>query len=335
MASLREIKGRIASVGSTLKITSAMKLVASAKLRKAQQAIGNMLPYENHLHRILVDLMSTGMSLAGRQSGPGPYSAEASLRLGPGPAGQTLPGLALLTARPVGKVAIVAFSSNSSLCGAFNANAIRETLAVINEYRSAGLADEDITVYSVGRKMQEAMKKAGFASPADYTRMTEHPGYEAASALAQELLDGFSSGRFDKVELVYNHFRSTSSQVVTRKTYLPLSLSEGPSALNAGKRPEVFEEGMPHPKNPEDLIIEPSPEELVGILLPKVVRLTIFTTLLDSNAAEHAARTVAMQTATDNGNDLLQELTLEYNKGRQQKITSEILDIVGGSLNQS
>ena len=333
MVSLREIKGRIASVGSTLKITSAMKLVASAKLRKAQQAIGNMLPYENHLHRILLDLMSTGLSLTDRQPGHDrvhPHSAAAEYGLSP--AAESAASSALLVTRPVGKVAIVAFSSNSSLCGAFNANAIRETLSVINEYRAAGLQDGDITVYSVGRKMQEAMKKAGFVSPADFTRMAEHPGYDAASTLAQELLDGFVDGRFDKVELVYNHFKSTSSQVVTRKTYLPLDLSEGPQTLNAGKRPEVFEEEMPSPKNPEDLIVEPSPEELIGILLPKVVRLRIFTTLLDSNAAEHAARTVAMQTATDNGNDLLQELTLEYNKSRQQKITSEILDIVGGSL---
>ena len=333
MASLREIKGRIASVGSTLKITSAMKLVASAKLRKAQQAIGNMLPYENHLHRILLDLMSTGLSLTDRQPGHDrvhPHSAAAEYGLSP--AAESAASSALLVTRSVGKVAIVAFSSNSSLCGAFNANAIRETLSVINEYRAAGLQDGDITVYSIGRKMQEAMKKAGFVSPADFTRMAEHPGYDAASTLAQELLDGFVEGRFDKVELVYNHFKSTSSQVVTRKTYLPLDLSEGPQTLNVGKRPEVFEEEMPSPKNPEDLIVEPSPEELIGILLPKVVRLRIFTTLLDSNAAEHAARTVAMQTATDNGNDLLQELTLEYNKSRQQKITSEILDIVGGSL---
>ena len=333
MASLREIKGRIASVGSTLKITSAMKLVASAKLRKAQQAIGNMLPYENHLHRILLDLMSTGLSLTDRQPGHDrvhPHSAAAEYGLSP--AAESAASSALLVTRPVGKVAIVAFSSNSSLCGAFNANAIRETLSVINEYRAAGLQDGDITVYSIGRKMQEAMKKAGFVSPADFTRMAEHPGYDAASTLAQELLDGFVEGRFDKVELVYNHFKSTSSQVVTRKTYLPLDLSEGPQTLNAGKRPEVFEEEMPSPKNPEDLIVEPSPEELIGILLPKVVRMRIFTTLLDSNAAEHAARTVAMQTATDNGNDLLQELTLEYNKSRQQKITSEILDIVGGSM---
>lgn len=302
MASLKEIKGRIASVGSTLKITSAMKMVASAKLHKAQQAIGNMLPYQKQLHRILVDLMS-------------------KVEYGGG----------LMASRPVTKVAVVAFSSNSSLCGAFNSNVIKQALAVVNEYRSSGLKDSDITVYSVGRKLADALRKAGFPSPADYSKMAESPSYEAASSLAQELLDGFLGGRFDKVELVYNHFKSTASQVVTRQTYLPLTLSEATSELSV-KRPEVFEEEIPHPRNPEDLLIEPSVDELIEDLLPRVVRLRVYTTLLDSNAAEHAARTVAMQTATDNGNDLLAELTLEYNKGRQQKITSEILDIVGGSL---
>lgn len=304
MASLKEIKGRIASVGSTLKITSAMKLVASAKLRKAQQAIGNMLPYENHLHRILVDLMST----------------------------TPVTGSELLVSRPVKRVAIVAFSSNSSLCGAFNSNVVRETLSVINEYRSAGLDDSDIKVYPVGRKVQDAMRKVGFHGGADYSRMAESPNYGAAAALAQELLNGFTDGVFDKIELVYNHFKSTASQPTTRQVFLPLNLEEGQMDLNAGKRPDVVEEEIPRPRNPEDLIVEPSPAELLEVLLPKVIRLRIFTTLLDSNAAEHAARTVAMQTATDNGNDLLEELTLEYNKGRQQKITSEILDIVGGSM---
>ena len=299
MASLKEIKDRIASVSGTLKITSAMKMVASAKLHKAQQAIGNMLPYEKRLHGMLIDLMGS-VNISASDS----YS--------------------LMAQREVHRVAIVAFASNSSLCGAFNSNAIREATAMINEYRAAGLRNADIIVYSVGRKMSEAMKKLGFPSPSDFTKMSESPSYEAASALAQELLDGFVSGRFDKVELVYNHYKSTSSQPTTRQTYLPLSLAEATADLHTGKVAEPVEE--------IDMIIEPSPEALVQVLLPKVVRLRIFTTLLDSAAAEHAARTVAMQLATDNGNDLLQELTLEYNKGRQQKITSEILDLVGGSL---
>lgn len=343
MSSLKEIKDRIASVGGTLKITSAMKMVASAKLHKAQQAIGNMLPYEKRLHSMLIDLMcAVNMSA--------PASEEGSARLvslsNQPDHTESEGAYSLMAQRQVHRVAIVAFASNSSLCGAFNSNAIREATAVINEYRASGLRDSDIVVYSVGRKMAEAMRKLGFPSPADFTKMSDSPSYEAASALAQELLDGFVSGRFDKVELVYNHYKSTSSQPTTRQTYLPLSLADATADLQAGKITDsasesdtnrgaepvgapVVRQGSP---TTEDLIVEPSKEDLIATLLPKVIRLRIFTTLLDSAAAEHAARTVAMQLATDNGNDLLQELTLEYNKGRQQKITSEILDLVGGSM---
>ena len=313
MASLKEIKGRIASVKSTLKITSAMKLVASAKLRKAQQAITDMLPYQRQLQRILDRLISQNTAGAGSVSRPSDAGAP-----------------------PVpGRVAIVAFSSNSSLCGAFNANAIRKTLAVIDEYQSAGYSPEDIIVYSVGRKMAEAMRKAGFQSPSDYSKMAETPGYEAASALAKELVDGFSSGLYSKVELVYNHFKSTASQPTVVETFLPMNDGMPAAPGRVHSRFAAAEYGLEAeamPSEPCDMIIEPSPEELLNELIPKVQRLKIYTVLLDSNAAEHAARTVAMQTATDNGNDLLESLTLEYNKGRQQKITSEILDIVGGSL---
>lgn len=350
MASLKEIKDRIASVGGTLKITSAMKMVASAKLHKAQQAIGNMLPYEKRLHSMLIDLMgSVNMSVPASEEGPGRLvslsnqpdveghrfdtSASSVSSRGYTESEETY---SLMTQREVHRVAIVAFASNSSLCGAFNSNAIREATAVINEYRASGLRDSDVVVYSVGRKMAEAMRKLGFPSPSDFTKMSDSPSYEAASALAQELLDGFVSGRFDKVELVYNHYKSTSSQPTTRQTYLPLSLADATADLQAGKISDSTSETdtttVAEPAEAPDLIVEPSKEALISTLLPKVVRLRIFTTLLDSAAAEHAARTVAMQLATDNGNALLQELTLEYNKGRQQKITSEILDLVGGSM---
>lgn len=344
MPSLKEINGRINSISSTLAITSAMKMVAAAKLQKAQMAIQNMLPYERRLHSMLIDLM-------GAVNMSAPASEEGSARLvslSNQPDHTEGGSYSLMTQRQVHRVAIVAFASNSSLCGAFNSNVIREATAVINEYRASGLLDSDIVVYSVGRKMAEAMKKLGFPSPADFTRMSDSPSYDAASALAQELLDGFVSGRFDKVELVYNHYKSTSSQPTTRQPYLPLSLADATADLKAGKITDsasesdtnkvaepveapVVRQSSPTAEAP-DLIIEPSKEELMEALLPKVVRLRIFTTLLDSAAAEHAARTVAMQLATDNGNDLLQELTLEYNKGRQQKITSEILDLVGGSM---
>ncbi len=343
MPSLKEIKGRINSISSTLAITSAMKMVASAKLQKAQMAIQNMLPYERRLHSMLLDLM-------GAVNMSAPASEEGSARLvslsNQPDHTESEGAYSLMAQRQVHRVAIVAFASNSSLCGAFNSNVIREATAVINEYRASGLGDADITVYSVGRKMAEAMKKLGFPSPADFTKMSDSPSYDAASALAQELFDGFVSGRFDKVELVYNHYKSTSSQPTTRQTYLPLSLADATADIQVGKITDsasesdtnrgaepvgapVVRQGSP---TTEDLIVEPSKEELIVTLLPKVVRLRVFTTLLDSTAAEHAARTVAMQLATDNGNDLLQELTLEYNKGRQQKITSEILDLVGGSM---
>ena len=345
MPSLKEIKGRINSISSTLAITSAMKMVAAAKLQKAQMAIQNMLPYERRLHSMLLDLM-------GAVNMSAPASEEGSARLvslsNQPDHTESEGAYSLMAQREVRKVAIVAFASNSSLCGAFNSNVIREATAVINEYRASGLGDADITVYSVGRKMAEAMRKLGFPSPADFTKMSDSPSYDAASALAQELFDGFVSGRFDKVELVYNHYKSTSSQPTTRQTYLPLYLADATADIQVGKITDsasesdtnrgaesvgapVVRQGSPTTETP-DLIVEPSKEELIATLLPKVVRLRVFTTLLDSTAAEHAARTVAMQLATDNGNDLLQELTLEYNKGRQQKITSEILDLVGGSM---
>ncbi len=355
MPSLKEIKVRINSISSTLAITSAMKMVAAAKLQKAQMAIQNMLPYERRLYSMLVDLMGA-MNISAAASEDGSVRGSGSAERGFDQSGDRLSlsnrhdlagmdgAYSLMAQREVRKVAIVAFASNSSLCGAFNSNVIREATAVINEYRASGLGDADITVYSVGRKMAEAMKKLGFPSPADFTKMSDSPSYDAASALAQELFDGFVSGRFDKVELVYNHYKSTSSQPTTRQTYLPLSLADATADIQVGKITDsasepyadkvaepVVRQNSPTTETP-DLIVEPSKEELIATLLPKVVRLRVFTTLLDSTAAEHAARTVAMQFATDNGNDLLQELTLEYNKGRQQKITSEILDIVGGSL---
>ncbi len=355
MPSLKEIKGRINSISSTLAITSAMKMVAAAKLQKAQMAIQNMLPYERRLYSMLVDLMGA-MNISAAASEDGSVRGSGSAERGFDQSGDRLSlsnrhdlagmdgAYSLMAQREVRKVAIVAFASNSSLCGAFNSNVIREATAVINEYRASGLGDADITVYSVGRKMAEAMKKLGFPSPADFTKMSDSPSYDAASALAQELFDGFVSGRFDKVELVYNHYKSTSSQPTTRQIYLPLSLADATADIQVGKITDsasepytdkvaepVVRQNSPTTETP-DLIVEPSKEELIATLLPKVVRLRVFTTLLDSTAAEHAARTVAMQLATDNGNDLLQELTLEYNKGRQQKITSEILDIVGGSL---
>ena len=159
----------------------------------------------------------------------------------------------------------------------------------------------------------DAMVKAGFAPQSDYTKLSAHPAYDGAAALADVLVKGFIEGRFNKVELIYNHFQSTATQPTVKETFLPLELKQEGTVDN-------------------DYIVEPSRKEQVELLLPKVLRLKIFTVLLDSAAAEHAARTMAMQIATDNADSLLGELNLEYNKGRQQKITSEILDLEGGAM---
>lgn len=320
MPSLKEIKNRVESVNSTLKITSAMKMVAAAKLHKAQNAIGNMLPYENMLHGMLANLIAYKRNTEKRRDAARvvPVAADDE-------AGLDDELELLCTSRPVQNVAIVAYSSNSSLCGGYNASAIKHATAVIDEYLEAGLSGENITVYSVGRKMAEAMKKKGFESPSDYTHLSEKPSYDEAADLAAELVHGFMTGRFDKVELLYNHFKSTASQPSVRDTYLPLEIV--PASEARADAAAADERGWQF-----DYIVEPDVNSLLDDLLPKVMMLKMFTVQLDTNAAEHAARTVAMQTATDNGNEILQALTLEYNKNRQQKITSEILDLVGGSL---
>ena len=316
MASLKEIKGRIASVRSTLKTTSAMKLVASAKLRKAQTAIGNMVPYQQGLQRILLDLTAGAPLPPKAPEVPVPEVVSV-------PEGPVDPWEEVKPVPPQG-VALVCFSSNSSLCGAFNANAIREATKAVREYEAAG---KQVTVWSVGRKMADAMRRLGYPSPQDLTHLSGHPTYAEAADLAQALIEGFEEGRYATVELIYNHFKSTASQPTRREVYLPMP--EDLTAVEPDRtRPDIPEQAA----EGEEFIIEPDRQTQIDLLLPKVQRLKIYTVLLDTVAAEHAARTVAMQTATDNGEDLLQQLTLEYNKSRQAKITAEILDLEGGSL---
>lgn len=286
MASLKEVKGRIATVNSTRKITSAMKMVASAKLHKAQGAITNMLPYEERLHHLLTNFLTGGDILS-------PY----------------------VTRREVKRMALVVFSSNSSLCGGFNANVIKHANQLLDKYRYLG--KEQLLIYPIGKKVADALQKQGYKIQGDFQEMADHPSFAEAASLAQKLMDMFAKGEVDQVEILYNHFKSTASQILTHEVYLPIPLQQ--------KKENISKEEV-------DYILEPSREELLTLLLPKVLRMKLYTVLLDSNASEHAARTMAMQIATDNADDLLQELTLMYNKTRQQAITNELLDIVGGSL---
>ena len=297
MASLKEVKTRINSVKSTRKITSAMKMVASAKLHKAQGAIENMLPYERKLNKILTNFLSADLPVES------PY----------------------IKAREVKRVAIVAFSSNTSLCGAFNANVIKMLLQTVGEFRTLG--QDNILIFPVGKKVDEAVKRLGFQPQETSPTLSDKPSYQEASELAHRLMEMYVSGEIDRVELIYHHFKSMGVQILLRETYLPIDLTRVVDEEEKQKEEEVQGGEIAN-----DYIIEPSAEELIANLIPTVLSQKLFTAAVDSNAAEQAARTLAMQVATDNANELIQDLTKQYNKSRQQAITNELLDIVGGSM---
>lgn len=294
MASLKEVKGRISSVRSIWKITSAMRMIASAKLHRAQTAVINMIPYERKLHGILASLLQDEIV--------SPYAA---------------------VPKEIKTVAIVVFSSNSSLCGAFNINALKKLEATIAE-KYPRLKKSNLLIFPVGRKIHDMAAKAGYnlqGDDAELQKMIEDPDYQSAAGFARKLMEAFRKHEVDQVELVYNHFKSMAVQVPTNDVFLPIPKEE--PVENSDKSNLT-----------NDFILEPSRDELVDTLVPKSLELKIFTTLLDSVAAEHAARTVAMQLATDNANEMLDELTLLYNKSRQQAITNELLDIISGTAAQ-
>ena len=294
MPSLKEIKSRLSAVNSTRKITSAMQMVSSAKLRRAQSVITGMLPYEEKLNRMLSDLLWTDCKV----DSP------------------------IAVARPVKNAAIVAFSSNSSLCGTFNANVSKALAALVKDYDAKGVGKDNITVYPVGKKIEDYVDKSKLNKGGSYQAIAETPSYGEISALADKLMDQFSSRQIDEVKMVYHHFKSRGVQELLTVTFLPFDLTREIDSLKDTARTPGFNK----------YIVEPSAVEIIDALLPKVICLNLYTALADSNASEHAARMLAMQLATDNADDLLDELTVAYNKSRQQAITSEILDIVRGSM---
>ncbi|MEG1562834.1 MAG: F0F1 ATP synthase subunit gamma [Bacteroides sp.] len=292
MASLKEVKTRIASVQSTRKITSAMKMVASAKLHKAQEAIEHRLPYQQSLNRILTHFLGADLPVES------PFVAV----------------------RPVKRVAVVVLSSNSSLCGGFNANVLRMLGQTLGEYRTLG--QDNLLLFPVGRKVEEAVKKMGFVPQGSFQTLSDKPSYTQAAALAEELMRRFVAKEIDRIELIYHHFKSTGVQLLLRETYLPIDLAKLQQQQSA-------DEGQ---RWVSDYLVEPSAEVLIAHLIPAVLCQKLFTAAVDSNTSEHAARMLAMQIATDNANELIQELTKQYNKTRQQTITNELLDIMGGSM---
>ena len=279
MANLKEIRARITSVGSTMQITSAMKMVSAAKLKRAQDAITQMRPYANKLSELLVNLSSNLDSSEG-----GVYAQ----------------------AREAKSILIVAVTSNRGLCGAFNNNVIKGAKALTENYDQAAFV-------TIGKKASEYFAKNGYEVISSHDDLYNDLSFANTSAIAQDLMNHFVDGRYDKVVVVYNQFKNAASQNLMTEAYLPVETPADDTATIG------------------DYIFEPEKEEIVAELIPKSLKVQLFKAVLDSHASEHGARMTAMHKATDNAGELKRELTLTYNKARQAAITGEILEIVGGA----
>jgi|SRR5690554_1375622 len=304
MAQLKDIKTRLQSVRSTQKITTAMMMVSSAKLQKSQKILLNLIPYESKLSEILNLLLSQEGKFVT------PFTEKRELK----------------------RVAILAFASNTGLAGRFNDNITSELKSVVESYLPLG--DENILIYPIGTKVVKAVNKLGFKSvEKDFSQIIAKPTYNEVKKLAGELMEMFLQNKIDRVELIYHQFKSKGSQIVVREQFLPIDLS-----LSSGE--EIEKNLIDYDKEPDsdiydDYIIEPDRITILKELLPKVLNLKLFTVHIDSITSEHAARMTAMQIANDNADNLIDELKREYNKLRQESITNELLDIVGGSFGQN
>lgn len=281
MANLKEIRNRINSVSSTMQITSAMKMVSAAKLKKAQDAITAMRPYAEKLTELIQNISAT------LEENVTNVFAEQ---------------------RPVNKVLLVVVTSNRGLCGAFNANVLKKTKERMKFY-----ADKEVEILTIGKKAHDILSKSEkiFANESQvYDELT----FENVADIAQVLMDLYVNENVDRVEILYNQFKNAASQVVMTEQFLPLE------PIDNGDENAVA-----------DYIFEPSKEEIINSLIPSSLKTQLFKALLDSNAAEHGARMTAMHKATDNAEELRDQLKLTYNKARQAAITNEILEIVGGA----
>lgn len=287
MGNLKEIRSRIISVKSTRQITSAMKMVSAAKLKKAQDAVINLRPYSQKLHFILKDISQTIEgeidNLFARNEDPE-------------------------------KIVVVAITSNKGLCGAFNANVIKQvTNLIANEY-AGEYAEGHLSIISFGKKGTEYFTSKNHPVLFSNNQLLDQLSYEKALPFIEQIMNLYVTKKADKIILVYNKFKNAGVQILTAETFLPIEIAKQESVV------EQF-----------DYIFEPSKEYIVKELIPRSLKLKLYESLLDSLAAEHGARMTAMHKATDNASEMIKDLQLNYNKARQAAITNEILEIVGGA----
>lgn len=282
MANLKEIRNRISSVSSTMQITSAMKMVSAAKLKKAQDAITAMRPYAEKLTELLQNVSATLDGDAG-----GEFTAQ----------------------REVNKVLIVVITSNRGLAGAFNSNVIKQTKELADSY-----AGKQVDFLAIGKKGNDFFRKSNNVI-ANNSEVFDDLSFDNVAEIAEALTEKFTSGEYDKIQLVYNQFKNAATQIVQIEQFLPLAPIASEQSTNSNV----------------DYIFEPSKEEIVLTLIPKSLKTQLYKAVRDSFASEHGARMTAMHKATDNATELRNQLKLTYNKARQAAITSEILEIVGGA----
>ncbi|MEI7524312.1 MAG: ATP synthase F1 subunit gamma [Mariniphaga sp.] len=291
MANLKDIRTRIASVKSTQQVTSAMKMVSAAKLRKAQDAIIQMRPYAEKLNEILTSVSSNLSSdvenkYAGRKT--------------------------------EGRILIIAITSNRGLCGGFNSNVVKRVSELVSTTFREQAGRKKVDVIAVGKKAVDGLKSKGIIVTNSYLDIYEKLSFLTAGEIAQSLMESYSAGDYDRIELVYNQFKNAAVQNLVNEQFLPVNVSV--KDTKASKKASNI-----------SYLFEPSMQEIVVTIIPQSLKIQFYKALLDSVAAEHGARMTAMHKATDNAFDLIKELKLNYNKARQASITNEILEIVSGA----
>ena len=292
MATLREIRRRVTSVKSTQKITKAMKMVAAAKLRRAQEALISTRPYARKMNELLRHLVT-----------------KVDLSIHP-----------LLQEREVKRVVLVVVSGDRGMCGAFNGNIVKAAIDYLNTHYSNLLKEPDgVRIVTIGKKATDFFLKKNYNLYAKYTGLFGNLHIGHARTIIQQLIDDYLMGKFDKVEIIYNEFKSVIQQRIIVEQILPIP-------------PEQIQKTKDiHALAQVDYIYEPSSIEIINVLLPKHLNFLMWHVLLESSTAEEGARMTAMNNATENAKELIRDLTLSYNKARQASITKELLEIVSGA----
>ncbi|MCU0338396.1 MAG: ATP synthase F1 subunit gamma [Spirosomaceae bacterium] len=290
MASLKEVRNRIASVNSTQQITKAMKMVAAAKLRRAQDGIIQMRPYAKKLGEMLATV-SAGAETAANN----PFKVV----------------------RPVEKVLIIAVSADRGLCGAFNTNVMKAVVALTQEKYAAQAAKGNVEIMAIGKKAGEALMRRGYNVNTSYMDVFTRLSFVAVKEAAEKVMDDFQAGKYDVVEVIFNEFKNVATQIIRTEQFLPIAVTEEAQKKMSGSK--------------TNYLFEPSEEQIVSDLIPKSLKIQLYRATLESNASFFGAQMTAMDKATDNAQELLKALRLEYNRSRQAAITKEILEIVGGA----